>query len=47
LEAEKELDALLKGNPKAGDFFQETFRGKFFQSGVQRIIDNVRENIKK
>ncbi|MDP8237862.1 MAG: DNA adenine methylase, partial [Candidatus Hatepunaea meridiana] len=40
-----ELDDLLKSNPKAGDFVQETFRGKFFQSGVHQIIDNIRANI--
>ena len=43
--SEDELDALLKSNPKAGDFVQETFRGKFFQSGVHGIIDNIRLNI--
>jgi len=41
----EELDALLKSNSKAGDFVQETFRGKFFQSGVHQIIDNIRLNI--
>ena len=44
--SDEELDALLKSNPKAGDFVQETFRGKFFQSGIHGIIDNVRENVK-
>jgi adenine-specific DNA-methyltransferase len=43
--SEEELDALLKSNSKAGDFVQETFRGKFFQSGVHQIIDNIRANI--
>ena len=43
--SEDEIDALLKTNPKAGDFVQETFRSKFFQSGVHQIIDNVRANI--
>ena len=43
--SEDELDALLKTNPKAGDFVQETFRSKFFQSGVHLIIDNIRANI--
>jgi len=40
-----EIEALFKSNPKAGDFVQETFRGKFFQSGVHAIIDNIRFNI--
>ena len=43
--SDEELDALLKSNPKAGDFVQETFRAKFFQSGVHQIIDNIRLNI--
>ncbi len=43
--SEKEIDALLKSNSKAGDFVQNTFRGKFFQSGVHGIIDNIRANI--
>ena len=43
--SENELGDLLKANPKAGDFVQETFRGKFFQSGVHHIIDNIRLNI--
>jgi len=43
--SEEELEALLKSNPKADDFVQETFRGKFFQSGVHQIIDNIRLNI--
>jgi adenine-specific DNA methylase len=43
--SDEELENLLKSNPKAGDFVQETFRGKFFQSGVHQIIDNVRENV--
>ncbi|MDP8238477.1 MAG: DNA adenine methylase, partial [Candidatus Hatepunaea meridiana] len=40
-----EIEALLKSNSKAGDFVQETFRGKFFQSGVHGIIDTIRFNI--
>ena len=41
----EELDALLKSNSKADEFVEKTFRGKFFQSGVHKIIDNLRENI--
>jgi len=43
--SDEEIEALLKSNAKAGDFVQETFRGKFFQSGVHGIIDNIRTNI--
>ena len=43
--SDEELEALLKSNPKAGDFVEKTFRGKFFQSGVHQIIDNIRANI--
>ena len=43
--SEDELTGLLKANSKAGDFVQETFRGKFFQSGVHGIIDTIRFNI--
>jgi len=42
---EDDLTALLKENPKAGTFVQETFRGKFFQTGVHALIDNIRANI--
>jgi len=40
-----EIARLLEPKPKAGDFVQETFRGKFFQSGVHAIIDTIRANI--
>ncbi|MBC8204107.1 MAG: DNA adenine methylase, partial [FCB group bacterium] len=40
-----DLEALLKENSKAGTFVQETFRGKFFQTGVHALIDNIRVNI--
>jgi hypothetical protein len=50
--SDEELDALLKSNPKAASpasarpgFVEKTFRGKFFQSGVHQIIDNIRLNI--
>ena len=43
--SEDDLEALLKTNPKAGNFVQETFRGKFFQTGVHALIDNIRSNI--
>ncbi len=43
--SEDDLKALLKTNPKAGSFVQETFRGKFFQIGVHALIDNIRANI--
>jgi len=42
---EDEIAALLEPNPKAGDFVQTTFRGKFFQSGVHPLIDTIRANI--
>ena len=43
--SEDDLEALLKTNSKAGNFVQETFRGKFFQTGVHALIDNIRANI--
>ncbi len=43
--SEDEIEALLKQNSKSGDFVQETFRGKFFQTGVHPIIDTIRANI--
>ena len=43
--SDEELENLLEANPKAGDFVEKTFHGKFFQSGVHQIIDNIRENI--
>ena len=51
--SDDEIEALIKSNAKAGDprfhegklFVQKTFRGKFFQSGVHGIIDNIRTNI--
>ena len=43
--SEDDLEALLKTNSKAGNFVQETFRGKFFQTGVHTLIDNLRANI--
>jgi len=39
--SEDDLEALLKENPQAGSFVQETFRGKFFQTGVHALIDNL------
>ena len=43
--SEDDLEALLKENPKAESFVQNTFRGKFFQPGVHALIDNIRKNI--
>ena len=43
--SEDDLTMLLKENPKAGSFVQDTFRGKFFQTGVHALIDNIRSNI--
>ena len=43
--SEDDLEVLLKENSKAGSFVQETFRGKFFQTGVHALIDNIRANI--
>ena len=43
--SEDDLEMLLKENPKAGSFVQDTFRGKFFQTGVHALIDNIRKNI--
>jgi len=42
--SEDDLSMLLQENKKAGTFIQETFRGKFFQSGVHALIDNIRAN---
>ncbi|MBM4433326.1 MAG: DNA methyltransferase, partial [Chloroflexi bacterium] len=42
---EDEIEGLLQLNVKAGDFVQTTFRGKFFQTGVHPLIDNIRANI--
>ncbi|MBC8203887.1 MAG: DNA adenine methylase, partial [FCB group bacterium] len=43
--SEDDLEALLKENPKAGSFVYDTFKGKFFQTGVHALIDNIRANI--
>lgn len=43
--SDEELEALLKSNSKAGEFVEKTFRGKFFQSGVHQIVENVRFKI--
>lgn len=43
--SEEDLEMLLKENSKSGSFVQDTFRGKFFQTGVHALIDNIRSNI--
>ena len=44
---QKDLDALLAKNPKAGTFVQDHFKGIFFAQGVHEVIDQIRANIDK
>ena len=43
--SDDDIDALLAGNPKSGDFVQKNFNGIYFAKGVHSIIDTIRANI--
>ena len=42
--SDEEIDKLLAENPKAGTFVQDNFKGLFFSTATQAVIDSVRAN---